>query len=339
MDNFFHGIHDSGHTMRIFVRDFHGAGKKRDMINQINCRMNQIKGKGIKRHFGNGAIFQDGCSPSVSVCCIGIPIPEEEKTTANMGSSNQHYQTHAWPLCDAVQATAREGPVKFFNYLRMSIHSFEELLMMVREPLTKRDTNMRAAIPTEEMLVITLRYLASGCSLKDLHYNFRIGRSTAGEIVRKFCQTIWETMKDQCLPTDTDEAWLAIAAGFWEKANYPNCLGAVDGKHVRIVKPLDSGSLYQNYKHYFSIGLLAVADANYNFVYVDVGSYGKDFDSTLFQNSTLWNDIEGGNLHIPRPAPLPGSDVSVPYAFVGDKAFSLSTHLLRLYSGTHLTVN
>uniref|UniRef100_A0A8C5MH56 DDE Tnp4 domain-containing protein n=1 Tax=Leptobrachium leishanense TaxID=445787 RepID=A0A8C5MH56_9ANUR len=229
-------------------------------------------------------------------------------------------------------------PVKFFNYMRMSIASFDELLSRVREPLTKRDTNMRAAIPPEEMLVITLRYLASGCSLKDLHYNFRIGRSTAGEIVRKVCQTIWETMKDQCLPKPTHKACLEIAAGFWERANFPNCLGAVDGKHVRIVKPPHSGSLYQNYKHYFSIGLLAVADANYSFVYVDVGSHGKDSDSTLFRNSTLWNEIESGSLNIPRAAPLPGSDVTVPYAFVGDEAFGLSTHLLRPYSGTHLNV-
>uniref|UniRef100_A0A8C5PAK4 DDE Tnp4 domain-containing protein n=1 Tax=Leptobrachium leishanense TaxID=445787 RepID=A0A8C5PAK4_9ANUR len=229
-------------------------------------------------------------------------------------------------------------PVKFLNYMRMSIPSFDELLSRVREPLTKRDTNMRAAIPPEEMLVITLRYLASGCSLKDLHYNFRIGRSTAGEIVRKVCQTIWETMKEQCLPTPTHKACVEIAAGFWERANFPNCLGAVDGKHVRIVKPQQSGSLYQNYKYLFSIGILAVADANYSFVYVDVGSYGKDSDSTLFRNSTLWNRIESGSLNIPRPAPLPGSDVAVLYAFVGDEAFGLSTHLLRPYSGTHLTV-
>uniref|UniRef100_A0A8C5MKT5 DDE Tnp4 domain-containing protein n=1 Tax=Leptobrachium leishanense TaxID=445787 RepID=A0A8C5MKT5_9ANUR len=80
------------------------------------------------------------------------------------------------------------------------------------------------------------------------------------------------------------------------------------------------------------------ADANYSFVYVDVGSYGKDSDSTLFRNSTLWNEIESGTLHIPRAAPLPGSDVAVPYAFVGDEAFGLSTHLLRPYSGTHLNV-
>uniref|UniRef100_A0A8C5MPK2 DDE Tnp4 domain-containing protein n=1 Tax=Leptobrachium leishanense TaxID=445787 RepID=A0A8C5MPK2_9ANUR len=229
-------------------------------------------------------------------------------------------------------------PTKFFNYLRMSIPSFDELLSKVREPLMKRDTNMRDAIPGEEMLVITLRYLASGCSLQDLHYNFRVGRSTAGEIVRKVCQTIWDTMREECLTTPTDEAWAQNAATFLERANFPNCLRAVDGKHVRIVKPLQSGSLYHNYKHYFSIGLLAVADANYNFVCVDVGSYGKDSDSTLFRNSTLWNAIESGTLHIPRPAPLPGRGVAVPYAFVGDEAFGLSTHLLRPYSGTHLTV-
>lgn len=72
--------------------------------------------------------------------------------------------------------------------------------------------------------------------------------------------------------------WLKIAKEFNKRANFPNCLGAVDGKHIRIIKPERSGSLYMNYKHYFSIGLLAIADANYKFIYVDVGSYGKDSD-------------------------------------------------------------
>uniref|UniRef100_A0A8C5PEP1 DDE Tnp4 domain-containing protein n=1 Tax=Leptobrachium leishanense TaxID=445787 RepID=A0A8C5PEP1_9ANUR len=181
-----------------------------------------------------------------------------------------------------------------------------------------------------------IKYLASGCSLQDLHYNFRIGRSTAGEIIRKVCQTIWDMMRDECLSTPTDEAWSQIAKGFQDRVNFPNCLGVMDSKHIRIVKPLQSGSLYQNHKHYFSIGLLAVADANYNFV--DVGSYSKDSDSTLFRNTTLWNEIESGTLNIPRPTPLSASDTAVPNAFVRDEAFGLSTHLLHPYSGTHLTV-
>lgn len=51
--------------------------------------------------------------------------------------------------------------------------------------------------------------------------------------------------------------WIKIAEEFQNRANFPNCLGAVDGKYIRIIKPERSESLYINYKHFFSIGLLA----------------------------------------------------------------------------------
>uniref|UniRef100_A0A8C5R0T3 Uncharacterized protein n=1 Tax=Leptobrachium leishanense TaxID=445787 RepID=A0A8C5R0T3_9ANUR len=92
-----------------------------------------------------------------------------------------------------------KDPVKFFNLLRMSIPSFDELLATVREPLMKMDTKMRTTLSPEELLVFTLRYLASGCSLQDIHYLFRIGRSTAGILIRKVCKTIWNTMKEECI--------------------------------------------------------------------------------------------------------------------------------------------
>jgi hypothetical protein len=70
------------------------------------------------------------------------------------------------------------------------------------------------------------------------------------------------------------EKWLHISQGFQENSDFPNCIGAVDGKHIRI-KPLHSGSLYFNYKSYFSIQLLAICDANYCFIYVNIGDFGK----------------------------------------------------------------
>jgi hypothetical protein len=73
---------------------------------------------------------------------------------------------------------------------------------------------------------------------------------------------------------------------------------------------------------------MAIAGASYRLIYVDVGSFGKTSDSTIFKNSSLWKQAELGLLRIPPPKQLPGSNEAVPSAFVGDEAFALSTHLL-----------
>jgi len=120
------------------------------------------------------------------------------------------------------------------------------------------------------------RYLASGCSFHDLHFSCRTGISTASKIVREVCLSIWSIMLPECIPKPTKEQWELIALEFERTANFLHCLGAVDGKHIRVIKPERSGSMFYNYKDFFSFVLMAVADNNYRFVYIDIGSYGKD---------------------------------------------------------------
>lgn len=83
------------------------------------------------------------------------------------------------------------------------------------------------------------------------------------------------------MPEPTEESHLKTAEGFMKYANFPNLLGAIDGKHIRVIKPKHSGSEYYNYKKYFSIVLLAICDANYKFIDIDVGCYGKVAESTI----------------------------------------------------------
>lgn len=51
----------------------------------------------------------------------------------------------------------RKFPLKFFEYFRMSITSFDELLIIMRPHLTKQQTNMRNLISTELRLTVTIR--------------------------------------------------------------------------------------------------------------------------------------------------------------------------------------
>ncbi|XP_022173853.1 protein ANTAGONIST OF LIKE HETEROCHROMATIN PROTEIN 1-like [Myzus persicae] len=132
----------------------------------------------------------------------------------------------------------------------MSSQSFFELHNLIKNDTKKEDTNMRRSISTEERLAVTLRYLATGCTLTELHYSFRIGVSTLSSIIREMCKAIWTNLRITYMPEPKQEDWLKIADTFLNVTNFPNCIGAIDGKHIRIVKPAHSGSLYYNYKHF-----------------------------------------------------------------------------------------
>jgi hypothetical protein len=77
--------------------------------------------------------------------------------------------------------------------------------------------------------------------------------------------------------------------------------------------------------------LLALVDANYRFIAIHVGTYGKNSDGGIFSNSNLGKSLKD-KLQIPPGKQLPGSEENLPYALIGDEAFPLSTYLMRPYS-------
>jgi len=78
------------------------------------------------------------------------------------------------------------------------------------------------------------------------------------------------------------EKWTKLADEFYSKWQFPNCIGTIDGKHIKIRCPSNSGSDFLNYKQYFSIILLATCDAQFKFTWVDIRQCGKcDFFITL----------------------------------------------------------
>ncbi|XP_056378939.1 uncharacterized protein LOC130274527 [Hyla sarda] len=226
---------------------------------------------------------------------------------------------------------------KFASHVRMSVSTFHDLLAHINEGIRRQDTHLRRSISPEERLIVTLKFLASGESFSSLHFQFCQGISTISGIVRTTCDALWDCLLEEFLPQPSPELWLQIAEKFHEVTQFPNCVGAIDGKYIRIQKPAHPGSEYFNYKKFYSTILIAFADAQYRLIAVDIGSYGRNNDSRVFKNSVMGRRIYSGEMGLPEPRAFPGTDgPPMPFVFIGDEAFQMCGNLLKPYSSRGL---
>lgn len=162
---------------------------------------------------------------------------------------------------------------------------------------------------------LNYRYLACGDSQRSLTYLYRFGKATISKVIKETTAAIWDALKNKCLNPPSKEEWTRIASQFSEKWDFPHCVGALDGKHVAVQAPPNSGSEFFNYKGHFSIVLMALCDANYSFTVVDIGSSGHYSDGAIFSNSCFANM---DNFNFPNSSTLPGCETLFPHVIVGD---------------------
>ena len=186
---------------------------------------------------------------------------------------------------------------------------------------------------------VTLRYLVTGDSHTTISASYRISQASISRIISETSGVLWDVMIEHgyLKPPQSEEEWRRIADCFQKVWNFPHCVGSIDGKHVVMQAPGNSGSLYFNYKKQFSIVLLALCNATYEFVLVDIGEAGRQSDRGVFANSNLGFAITNNLLKLPEAETLAGFDNTFPYVFVADDAFPMQHNLIKPYSNPNLT--
>ncbi|CAH1986975.1 unnamed protein product [Acanthoscelides obtectus] len=225
-------------------------------------------------------------------------------------------------------------PLDVINYLRMDYDAFQELLMLVKPLIEKKNTLFREAVSVEERLLATLRFLATGRSYEDLKFSCIISPQLLGRIIPETCRAIYNCLRKKylCIPSKEEE-WLKVAEGFNNMWQFENCLGAVDGKHIK--QPPGSGSYYYNYKGFFSVVLFAIENANYEFTYLSCRTNGRISDGGVIKKTDFYNLLITDSLKLPQPVNMRGIQNKLPFVFIGDEAFSLMTNFMTPYRQTN----
>ena len=226
----------------------------------------------------------------------------------------------------------------FFNFLRMTAALFDELLRRIERRIQKKNTHWRRPLAAGMKLAVTLRHLATGDKYMSLGTAFRCNKKSIAQFIPEVCDALRDELADEVMIfPKTSAEWKEISAHFERRWNVPHAIGALDGKHIRIKKPINSGSLYYNYKGYFSVVLLALVDADYKFMFADVGGVGHQSDCQLFNDSELKEALDQDLLNLPAPEPMTNDTEDTPYFFLGDDAFALTKNMVKPYSQHELS--
>lgn len=211
----------------------------------------------------------------------------------------------------------REAHGDFTGFIRMDPVMFHELLVRLTPRLTKQDTHMRRALEPGLKLAVTLRFLATGNSYRSLAFTFRVPHNTISIFVREVCAAIVDEFGEEvvALPT-TEPGWRGISEQFSTRWNFHHTLGAIDGKHIAIKCPPNSGSVFHNYKKFFSVILLGIVDADYRFLWVNMGANGSTSDCAVFNTTDLKTAFENNTIGLPSDDKLPGDDMDTSYFLV-----------------------
>ncbi|KAL3208315.1 hypothetical protein MRX96_039202 [Rhipicephalus microplus] len=95
---------------------------------------------------------------------------------------------------------------------------------------------------------MTIRFLATGETQRDVAFNFLAGRSTVSSILSEVSEALWLVLQPPYLrhPSITDE-WMKISQEFHERWNIPHCLGAIDGNCCLLCVMHNTGSYTWNW--------------------------------------------------------------------------------------------
>lgn len=165
------------------------------------------------------------------------------------------------------------------------------------------------------MVLVTLRYFATGNFLQTVGDFVGIEKGTASRIIWKVTRAIAGLYHQYIRMPETQPEFRSNSQKFYSVARFPKCIGAIDCTHVKIISPGgNNAEIFRNRKGFFSFNVQAICDSNCLFQDVVCRWPGSTHDSQIFSNSYIRARFERGDFE--------------DYTLVGDSGYAIKNYLI-----------
>jgi predicted DNA-binding protein YlxM (UPF0122 family) len=177
--------------------------------------------------------------------------------------------------------------IDFKRDFRINKTTFATLLAEIRPKITYEDRAYgKAGMLPEKQLFIFLWYLVNQNSMRECGRLFNVSKATVHKCVRRVSIAISGLTKT-FIKWPSIEEQAEISANIEEQSHIPNCVGFIDGTHIRLSAVPDGEQDYINRKGYPSVQLQLICDDKMMIRDAYVGWPGCAHDARVFRNSPI----------------------------------------------------
>jgi hypothetical protein len=210
----------------------------------------------------------------------------------------------------------------FRSIFRLSRHGFEHLTrkLAITPAFSNNESCGRHQKDIVVQCLLSLRYFGTQESLQSIGELFGVTKSSAFNIVKRFCSGIVPHLSSELIKCPTFDQQVEIGKQFSMKSRFPPVvIGAIDCRENPILKPIDNHESFYNRKHFHSIKIQAICDWEGKYVDVFIGWPGRSHDARTFINSPIFQTIQNENV------------LKEGYVILADSAYPLKEWLLTPY--------
>lgn len=182
----------------------------------------------------------------------------------------------------------------FEHRFRLNKDCFRDLLNLLNlERLTQRNNPLPPAL----QLATTLQFYATGCYQYVLGDLQGLSQPSVSRIILQTSKEIARLARTHIVFPQNIQEKLRINRDFRNKVRIPSIIGAIDCTHIRIKAPVDNAAVFVNRKGYYSLNVQVICTSDYKIMNVVARHPGSAHDSRIFENSSVKERLQTGDLH------------------------------------------